>query len=457
MIFERLLYILVILPHHWHWDTELFDRIKEMKGCGLMTASQKEWALTQSFVMKIKPERRFSRPAQCLRAKCYDFVMPHSNPWFDRMIIGVIIFNTACIGAVSFGDSKTKSGYLELFNGICSIIFVIEAVVKLVALGGAYFRSKWNQFDFIIVFGLITGFILEKTILDDRLASSISSIISLMRIGRLIRLIRLVKSLRTIFNSILTAIPGILNIGGLLLLLFFVYAIIGMQLYGAIGFQGELNEHANFRSLGSSISLLFRFSTGENWNGFMWDLLQERSECDPNPTYNSSSPWCLSEQDYPNCSEVNGCNAGPSVFVYFYSFVLVVGLVVLNMFVGVVLEAFENSQESNILSPDDLDHFVSVWTEFDPYARGKIKASEVNTFLRKLRPPLGMEESNNTETGNLEKEDLFFKDQSLLGIRVDERKEVTIANVARQVAERLVKVVRRRLQIRFILCTNFSF
>lgn len=411
-----------------------------MKGCGLMTASQKEWALTQSFVMKIRPERRFSRPAQCLRAMCYDFVMSHSNPWFDRMIMVVIVFNTACIGAVSFGDSAAKSEYLDLFNGICSTIFVLEAAVKLVAFGKAYFRSRWNRFDFTIVFGLIIGFILELTIVDDRLASSISSVIGLMRIGRLIRLIRLIKSLRTIFNSILTAIPGILNIGGLLLLLFFVYAIIGMQLYGVIGFQGELNEHANFRSLGNAILLLFRFSTGENWNGFMWDLLQDRPECDPNPTYNSGSPWCLHEEDYPDCIEINGCSAGPSVFVYFYSFVLVVGLVVLNMFVGVVLEAFENSQESDILGPDDLDHFVSVWAEFDPDARGKIKASKVNTFLRKLRPPLGIKE-NNTELDDFDKEDIYFKDQSLLEIRVNENKEVTIVNVARQVAKRLVKAV----------------
>ena len=398
-------------------------RIREIKGCGLMTPSQKQWALTQSFVMKIKPERRFSRPTDKIRAVCYDFVMPNINPWFDRFILGIILLNTACIASASFGDSAEKEAYLALFNSICSAVFIAELMLKLTALGKTYFRSKWNRFDFLIVLGLVIGIILKQTIANERLAASISSVIGLLRIGRIIRLIRLIKSLRTIVNSIVTGIPGILNVGGLILLLFFVYAVIGMQLYGAIGFQGELNEHANFRSFGNTMLLLFRFSTGENWNGFMWDLLEERPGCDSNPTYPA----------------VNGCSAGMSVFVYFYSFILIVGLVVLNMFVGVVLEAFENSQESDILGPADLDHFISVWQEFDPDATNYIKASEVNTFLRRLRPPLGI--VNDKDTASSNQNNLYFEDQSLLEIAVNEKKEVNIMIVARQVAKRLVKAV----------------
>jgi voltage-dependent calcium channel L type alpha-1D len=406
-----------------------------------MTPAQKEWALTQSFVMKIKPERRFSRPKGKLRGSCYDFVMPHVNPWFDRFIICVIILNTVCIATATFGDSAVKSRQLELFNDICSFIFVVEAALRIISHGRAYFCSKWNRFDFSIVLGLIIGFVLKLTIADRGLVGSISSIISLMRIGRLVRLIRLVKSLRTIANSLVTATPGILNVGGLLILLFYIYSIIGMQLYGTVAYLGELNEHANFRTLGNSMLLLFRFSTGENWNGYMWDMLKDRPQCDPNPTYNKNAPWCLRDEDYPNCTEVNGCSAGLSVFVYFYSFILIVGLVVLNMVVGVVLEAFENSQESDLLSPSDLDHFVGVWAEFDPNATNYIKASEVNVFLRKLKPPLGLGADEATKSDNFNQDDLYFKDQSLLEIPVNENKQVNIVNVARQVAKRLVKAV----------------
>lgn len=438
-----------------------FARMKELKGCGLMTAAQREWALAQSFVMKIKPERRFMRPTTWLRAACYDLVI---NPLFDGVIVGFILLNTVCIAAASFTDSAAKTEFLEIVSEICSSVFVIEASFKIIALGAGYFRSKWNRFDFSIVVGLIIGFILKLTIADAQLAVSISSIISLLRIGRLVRLIRLVKSLRTIVNSIVTALPGLVNIGGLLLLLFFVYAVIGMQLYGMVGFQGELNEHANFRNLGNAMLLLFRFATGENWNGFMWGLLQERPGCDLEPTFSRTSPWCLKDKDYPSCTEVNGCSADGSVFVYFYSFILIVGLVALNMFVGIVLEAYENSQESDILSPTDLDHFVDIWSEFDPHATNYIRASDINTFLRRLRPPLGIDDAeDDTKAENFGRENLYFKDQSLLEIAVNEKKEVHIVNVARQVAKRLVKAVSQSIMVIYIrfsmmlqLCFTFA-
>eukprot|EP00804_Cyclotella_cryptica_P023302 CCRYP_000468-RC/>CCRYP_000468-RC protein AED:0.16 eAED:0.16 QI:0/0.71/0.37/1/0.85/0.75/8/25/1511 len=415
---------------------ENFARIKEVKGCGLMTAAQKEWALTQAFVMKIKPERRFSRPSCKPRALCYDLIMTHVNPWFDRVIICVIILNCACIATASFGDSAEKTRFLELCNEVCSFIFVLEAVFKIIALGERYFCDGWNKFDFSIVLGLIIGQVLKRIINNDQLAASVSSVIGIMRIGRIIRLIRLVKSLRTIVNSIVTAIPGIFNIGGLILLLFFVYAVIGMQLYGTIAFQGALNEQANFRSIGNAMLLLFRFSTGENWNSFMWNLLEERTQCDPDPIYDKRAPWCLEEDDYPRCTEVNGCSGGMSVFAYFYSFIFIVGLVVFNMFVGVVLEAFENSQESEVLNPSDLDHFVSVWQEYDPEATYYINASDVQSFLSKLRPPLGL---FHDQDRTFARDDLYLKDQTLLDIPVNEKKQVNIVNVATQVAKRFVK------------------
>ena len=91
------------------------------------------------------------------------------------------------------------------------------------------------------------------------------------------------------------------------------------------------------------------------------------------------------------------------------------------------------------MGPADLDHFISVWQEFDPDATNYIKASEVNTFLRRLRPPLGI--VNDKDTASSNQNNLYFEDQSLLEIAVNEKKEVNIMIVARQVAKRLVKAV----------------
>lgn len=149
---------------------ENFARIKEIKGCGLMTPAQKEWALTQAFVMKVKPERRFNRPETRLRMRFFDLVM---NPWFDRFIVGVIIFNCACIATASFGDSAMKTGYSEVFNEVCSSIFIIEAMLKMTAFGlRPYFRDRWNRFDVSIVIGLVIGFAIKQFIEDDQVCDS---------------------------------------------------------------------------------------------------------------------------------------------------------------------------------------------------------------------------------------------------------------------------------------------
>ena len=410
---------------------ENFAKIREVKGHGLMTEAQRQWASTQAFIMKVKPERLIRRPAGKIRSRCYDIVMPGSNPMFDRSIVAVIVANSISISTLSFGDNDAKLRLLGTLNEAFSFIFIVEAILKITAFGTGYFRDKWNRFDFGVVVGLVSGFIVKLTIDDQRLAASISSMVSLIRIGRLVRLVRFIKPLRTPMNTIMRVIPGIANIAALMILLFYVYAVCGVQLYGTIQFQGDLNEQANFRSVGNAMVLLLRFSTGENWNGFMWSLLEERHTCESNPIYDEASPWCLHDEDYPDCADVNGCEAGFSVFVYFYSFTLIVSYVALNMFVGVVLEAFENSQEGDILQPEALDHFVSVWAEFDPDATWYINASDLQRLFTKLRPPLGM--------GNQIKDNLFTKDQCLLQISVNKNKQVQICDVASHLAKRLAK------------------
>jgi voltage-dependent calcium channel L type alpha-1D len=126
--------------------------------------------------------------------------------------------------------------------------------------------------------------------------------------------------------------------------------------------------------------LLLRVSTGENWNGFMRRMIPNNENCDKFRKYNISAPWCLSGYDYPNCTEISGCGAGISVYVYFYSFTLLVSFVILNLFVGIVLEAFENSNGGDILSSHDMDHFTSCWVDFDPSATWCITVGSTMTW-----------------------------------------------------------------------------
>lgn len=65
------------------------------------------------------------------------------------------------------------------------------------------------------------------------------------------------------------SLPALINVGSLLFLFLYIYAVLGMNLFASVKLQSNLNERANFQSFGLSLLTLFRASTGENWNYLM--------------------------------------------------------------------------------------------------------------------------------------------------------------------------------------------
>ena len=413
-----------------------FNKIRAKTGRSLMTEGQRNWTRTQAFVQKIRPMRSLQRPTNAIRAWCFDFIMPDVNPMFENFITLCIIMSSALGASSSFGDSEEKIRICGYMNLVFAAFFTIELVLKLLALRRRYFDEHWNRFDFAIVCSTNVGILVEVFV---KHAGPVIAIIRLARICRLFRLVKNVKKLRTLFNTLVVSIPSIANIGTLLILLYFVYAVVGVSLYGFIPntSNGVLNYQANFRSFGTAMLLLMRFSTGENWNGFMRSMVDTVEGCDPNPIYNPDRPWCLRDDDYPDCTPLNGCGAGASAFVYFYSFTLLVTFVILNLFVGIVLEAFETSDEGDILSPDDLDNFTKSWAQFDPSATWYIKAGDMKKLLMDLKPPLG------AGTRDMKQVDKFLDDPCLKDLPVDKNGNVNIVHAATSLAKRLTVMVSR--------------
>ena len=413
---------------------ENFNKIRDKTGRMLMTEAQKEWASTQKFIMKIKPEKRLLRPEGIFRSKCYDFVMPGTNPSFEKAIMLLIVIGSICTAMTGFGDSDRKTTILEIISIGLTLIFFAETTIKLTAHQKKYFQDGWNIFDFIVVCSTVVGLIL--TIIFPNL-SSITSIIRLCRVGRLFRLIKSVKSLRILFNTLLTSIPSIANIGSLLLLLFFIFSVCGVQLFSMTKSNDNLNDQANFRSFGNAMLLLVRFSTGENWNGFMRSMLENEKTCNTELVFNPDSPWCLDESKYEDCTNLNACCGEMSIYLYFYSFTLIVSFVIFNLFVGVVLEAFENSEEGEILNPEDLEHFTNIWADFDPDATWYISINDLQKFVLSLEPPLGFRGLVEEENG-VDNEEI---NRNLQDIPVNDEGLVNIVQVANHLAKRLAREV----------------
>lgn len=181
-----------------------FKKIREETGRSLMTESQKNWARTQQFVLKVRPTKKIHRPQNTLRAMCFDFTHPESNPHFDNFVTFCITLSAIVSASNSFGDSENKLRVLGYMNSTFAAIFTIEVLLKMIALSKRYFDDRWNLFDLFIVcgtnIGLISRLFLENT-------SPLISIIRLARIGRLLRIVKSVKKFRTLFNTLFISLP----------------------------------------------------------------------------------------------------------------------------------------------------------------------------------------------------------------------------------------------------------
>jgi len=227
-------------------------------------------------------------------------------------------------------------------------------------------------------------------------------ILRAFRLARIVRVINGADALKDIINTMLFTLIGLMNVMALLLLLFFTYTVLGIQLFALVQYQGELNEHANFRSFGLSMLTLFRFSTGENWNGFMYDVASAGrregkaagdDEDDDDPTYCVDTPAYDKEMcgftNRPGCVELNGCGTS-AIYFYLYSFCVTVTFVTLNLFVGVIIDAFKDAaMRSAIFKPSDMEKFQLTWSHYDEDGTAFIDCTNLMHMVQHMPEPWG--------------------------------------------------------------------
>ena len=144
------------------------------------------------------------------------------------------------------------------------MIFTLEAVIKIIGLGKAYFHDNWNIFDFIIVIGsTISVFLSLKANFS---LGGATTIIRAFRITRIFRIVKRAKDLRLVFNTFIFTLPALANVGGLLLLLLYLYSIIGVYLFAEVKRSGILMDNLNYESFLSAFITLFSIATGDAWD-----------------------------------------------------------------------------------------------------------------------------------------------------------------------------------------------
>ena len=163
----------------------------------------------------------------------------------------------------------------DILNYIFTLIFTLEAIIRLLAIGKAYFKDSWNTFDFVVVVLSLLSLII--TFLSSIKLGGATTIIRAFRIMRVFRLVKKAKSLRVVFNSFIYTLPALANVGGLLLLLLYLYSIIGVILFGSIKRNGILADNLNFETFPKAFVTLFTVATGDSWDQVMKATVLHRS------------------------------------------------------------------------------------------------------------------------------------------------------------------------------------
>lgn len=289
----------------------------------------------------------------------------------------------------------------ELYGGniFFWLVFFVEAVVKIVSMGRTYFQNRWNLFDFTVVCGSTVAIILTFTIQNSSI-SPVANTIRAFRLGLAIRLIKRAKSMQDIVSTIFDNMPALVNVSTLLFLVMFVYGVIGVQLFADVKLGENLDEHANFRSISYAMLALFRFTTGEAWNDVMYDLMvQPVAGGQPYPTGDSCVPnysyeTLVASREFADDHTLTiGCSPGVQItYLYFLSYMLVTSYVLLNLFVAVILEGFEETTEkrTSTITEDDLALLIGIWERYDQEVTGYLHYQDFMKFLRELPQPLGL-------------------------------------------------------------------
>ncbi|XP_063084715.1 voltage-dependent N-type calcium channel subunit alpha-1B isoform X4 [Cavia porcellus] len=336
---------------------------KVMSECSL----EKNERACIDFAISAKPLTRYMpQNRQSFQYKTWTFVV---SPPFEYFIMAMIALNTVVLMMKFYDAPYEYELMLKCLNIVFTSMFSMECVLKIIAFGVLnYFRDAWNVFDFVTVLGSITD------ILVTEIANNFInlSFLRLFRAARLIKLLRQGYTIRILLWTFVQSFKALPYVCLLIAMLFFIYAIIGMQVFGNIALDDDtsINRHNNFRTFLQALMLLFRSATGEAWHEIMLSCLSNRA-CDP----------------HANASE---CGSDFAYF-YFVSFIFLCSFLMLNLFVAVIMDNFEYlTRDSSILGPHHLDEFIRVWAEYDPAACGRISYNDMFEMLKHMSPPLGL-------------------------------------------------------------------
>ncbi len=287
------------------------DSSEEETGYAFMTPAQREWVDLNRFLM-VRPYERPSELGAPVHspARLAVFRLVNSAA-FERFIYAVIVLNSIAMTLEHYGESETWSQVLGVLDLTFGSIYLAECLLKVFGLGPReYLAHKSNWFDLVIVVSVVTKWGVAAIPGAD--GRELLEAINALRVLRILRLFKLFVRLKALINTLIITLWPIANITGLIGIVYFMYAVLGVTLFGGKADLANpnllyLSPHVNFDTFPHAVFTLFAMSTGESWNGIARELLEYE----------------------------------PGAEAYAISFVVVVRFIMMSLFVAVILTNYQ--------------------------------------------------------------------------------------------------------------------
>ncbi len=222
------------------------------------------------------------------------------HPLTERLLIALIVVNAITLGMETSPSIMAKFGPAILtLDHIILAIFVIELVARIWVKRLSFFKDGWNVFDFVVVAIALVP------------SSESLQVLRSLRILRALRLVTAVPSLKRVVSALIGALPGLSSIVALLLLIFYVAAVMATKMFHDVEFGAGKDQY--FGSIGATLITLFQIMTLDAWADTILRPLMEKH---------------------------------PYAWIFFVPFVLISAFVALNLFIGVVVSAIEAEGEA---------------------------------------------------------------------------------------------------------------
>ena len=282
---------------------------------------------------------------------------------FQNFITGIIVLAGVVVGMETSQTLIALYGTpLHILNDIILWIFVVEAAIKIGAEGRRpwrYFLDPWNVFDFLIV-----------AICFMPVNAQYVAVLRLARLLRVLKLVRALPRLQILVSALLKSIPSMGYVALLLGMLFYVYSVAAVFLFGG-------NDPVHFGNLAIAMLSLFRVVTGEDWTDVMYIQMWG---CDQYG-YEGMMELCTQPMSYP----VFGA-------LFFVSFMLLGAMVILNLFIGVIMGGMDEAERENKLAALIARRDIGKSTSSDDFTVVMLKLDEIQEELTLLRAKVEMNE-----------------------------------------------------------------